>query len=172
MEANLGGPPEAHRRLLEHRLRSLPGLESFDRAMERLAEGAPEASERHLRGIAPVFERVVPSFSRRDALGRAYVAVLARRWYRAQPAAPVVMDALMEGVHFEALYTRQNAFEAIVALGAPDDVARAVAALGETDSAHGRRLVSEALLAYPGAASSSCSCARRTAASPTRSTWA
>ena len=147
---NLDFPTEEHRRYLERRLRSLAGMESFDRTMGSLAEKDEGASERYLRGISVVFERVIPHVPRRDPLRRAYVAALARRWYRERPAAAPVLRALQEDLRLTALYACQNAFEALVALGSPEDVARAMATLGEAGVAHSRRLVSETLLAYPG----------------------
>lgn len=147
---NLDFPTEEHRRYLERRLRLLAGMESFDRTMERLAGDDREVSERYLRGVAPVFDHVIPRCSRRDPLRRAYVAALARRWYRERPVDPAVLRALQEDLRLTALYARQNAFEALVALGAPEDIARALETLGEASVAHSRRLVSETLLAYPG----------------------
>ena len=147
---NLDFPTEEHCRWLERRLRSLAGMESFDRTMERVARQDAAVSERYLSGIAPVFERAVTHFSRREALKRAYVAALAKRWYRVRPASPSVIEALQSDLLLEALYARQNAFEALVALGSSDDIARATIALGGAGVAHSRRLVSETLLAYPG----------------------
>lgn len=147
---NLDFPTEEHLRYLERRLRLLAGMESFDRTMERLARENKAASDRYLRGVAPVFDHVIPRCSRRDPLRRAYVAALARRWYRERPVDPAVLRALQEDLRLTALYARQNAFEALVALGAPEDIARAMETLGEASVAHSRRLVSETLLAYPG----------------------
>lgn len=150
MARNLDFPDEAHRRMLVRRLRSLPGMESFDRTLERARAERPDAVDRYLLGVSSVFERLAPYFSRRDELRRAYFAFIVRRWYLRRPAGPVLMQALQEDTRARALYTRENALEAIVAVGEPADVARAVVALGEAGVSHSRRLVSEALLAYPG----------------------
>lgn len=149
---DLDFPTEEHRQYLERRLRLLAGMESFDRTMERLAREDGAASERYLSGVATVFDHVIPRHSRRDPLRRAYVAALAKRWYRGRPVAPAVLRALQEDLRLAALYARQNAFEALVALGSPEDIARAMETLGEAGVAHSRRLVSETLLAYPGEA--------------------
>ena len=147
---NYGAPTEEHRRYLEGRLRFLAGMESFDLTMERLTREDRASSERYLSSISVVFEHVVPRCSRRDPLKRAYVATLARRWYRARPAAHSLLRSLGEDLRSAALFARQNAFEALVALGSPEDVARALVVLSEKEVIYGRRLLSEALLKYPG----------------------
>ncbi|MBM6775804.1 hypothetical protein H6A33_01555 [Collinsella tanakaei] len=147
---NLDFPTPEHRKLLCRRLKRLSGMESFDLTMEQLYIDSPSASEHYLAGIDTVFEELVPYFSRRDLLRRAYFAAIIRRWYRCRPAAPSIIETLYEDIRTDALFTRQNAFEAVVQIGRPNDIVYAVSVLDEADIAHSTRLVSETLLMYPG----------------------
>ena len=147
---NLEFPTDEHRAMLRKKLRRLPGMESFDYTMEQLYKDSPKASEHYLNGISTVFEDLVPYFSKRDQLRRAYFAAITKRWYRARPCNPKLIDAFTGFINSHALYTRQNALEAIVEIGSPKDISRAVHVLDSIESEHSSRLVSETLLMYPG----------------------
>lgn len=147
---NLEFPTDEHRAMLRKKLRRLPGMESFDYTMEQLYKDSPKASEHYLNGISTVFEDLVPYFSKRDQLRRAYFAAITKRWYRARPCNPKLVDAFTGFIDSHALYTRQNALEAIVEIGSPKDISRAVHVLDSIKSEHSSRLVSETLLMYPG----------------------
>lgn len=146
---NLDFPTDEHRAMLYKRLKRLPGMESFDLTMERLSEDAPAAAEHYLNGITTVFEELIPSFSSRDQLRRAYFAAITKRWYRKRPCNPVMMESFIQALTSRALYTRQNAFEAIVEIGSPEEIAHAIHVIDDTKSEHSSRLVSETLLMFP-----------------------
>ncbi|MDN0068220.1 hypothetical protein [Collinsella ihumii] len=146
---NLDFPTPEHRNLLCRRLKRLSGMESFDLTMEQLYIDSPSASEHYLSGIDTVFEELVPYFSRKDVLRRAYFAAIIKRWYRCRPAAPSIIDTLYEDIRVDALFTRQNAFEAVVQIGRPSEIVYAVSVLDEASIAHSTRLISETLLMYP-----------------------
>ncbi len=150
IERGLDGTDAAHRRLLGRRLRTLAGMGAFDGTMGRLSSEMPAEAERYLTGISGVFETLLPSFTGRDSLRRAYFAAIVTRWYRGRPASPALVADLFACLGDKALYTRQNAFEALVHIGTAAEIARAVRLLDADGVKRAHRLISETLLAYPG----------------------
>ncbi|OUP08241.1 HEAT repeat domain-containing protein [Collinsella sp. An2] len=146
----LDGTDAEHRQLLSRRLRTLSGMESFDRTMERLSSEMPDEAEHYLEDISGVFDTLLPSFTGRDSLRRAYFAAIVTRWYRGRPASSALIADLFACLSDKALYSRQNAFEALVHISTATEIARAVRLLDADGAKRAHRLISETLLAYPG----------------------
>ena len=147
---NLDFPTPEHRALLERQLIRLPGMESFDVTMERMQQDAPAESERYLRGIAPVFDRIVESYAARDDLRRAYFAEMLRKWYRADALSPMLRAMLLTSVEGGSFYVRQNALAALAQLGTAAELASSLDALDRSLTPHHRRLITETLLSFHG----------------------
>lgn len=150
IERNADFPTEAHRRILERAMRFLSGMESFDLSMDKLRGLDAEKSEHYLRGISSVFEHLTYHFQRKDDLKCAYFAYIVGRWYRKRPCADVVKEALLHYVRERSFYARQNALQALSALGDAKALVDAAEALDREDSFHHPKLVTEAFLAFEG----------------------
>lgn len=150
IDRNADFPTEAHRHVLERRMRRLSGMEAFDLSMDKLRELDAGKSERYLHGIAQVFEHLTYEFARKDDLKCAYFACIIGKWYRKRPAASVVTDALLHYVRERSFYARQNALMALSAIADERTLVDAAIALDEIDSFHHPKLVTEAFLAYAG----------------------
>lgn len=144
------GPSEGHLARVERRLRTLSGMESFDRVMEALGREDPGLRERYLARLAPVFDHLALRAPQGNVLRSAFASYLARRWYRADAPSEALMTYLRGQLSAPAVYARLNAFEAIVGLGSPNDIVHGLRDLGATGLVHSRRLASEALLDYRG----------------------
>lgn len=133
---------------LAAQLRSLTGLEAFNLAAERVEAADPHALERSLARIAPSFAEAASRLKERDDLTRSLFCWTCARWYRQDPVAPAVYQALEIGLRSKALYTRQNALAAIASLCGPRDVAHALRTLSAFGLRHSPRLITETILAH------------------------
>lgn len=147
---NLDFPTEEHRKMLERRLLRLPGMESFDVTMGRMRQTAPAESDRYLRGIASVFDRLAPRYAERRDLDRAYFADMVRKWYRSDELSAPMHAMLLAGAEGGSFYVRQNALEALAQVGSACDLAAAVGSVDQSAAPHHRRLVTETLLSFHG----------------------
>lgn len=150
IERNADFPTERHCRFLESRMRWLSGMEAFDLSMEKLSDLDSGKSEHYLRGISSVFEHSTYRFARKDDLKCAYFAYIVGRWYRKRPASDVVLEALLHYVRERSFYARQNALQALSALGDEKTMVDAALALDRADVFHHPKLLTEALLAFEG----------------------
>lgn len=150
IERNADFPTDEHRDVLVRRMRHLSGMEAFDLTMDKLLALDEDKSERYLRGIASVFERLTYRFEKRDDLRCAYFAYIVGRWYRARPASTAVTGALLHFVRERSFYARQNALTALACVGGVDDLLDAIEALETHEDFHHPKLVTEALLAFRG----------------------
>lgn len=150
IDRNADFPTPEHKRTVERQLRSVSSLESFDLSMERLREGDVGRSERYLRGISDVFDKLTYRFLGKNDLNRAYFAYVVRRWYRAEPASPLMEEALLRIVRESSLYARQNALEALAQVGGAEAFAKAVASIDMREDFHHPKLVTEAAMAFKG----------------------
>ena len=153
IERDAAFPTEAHKRMLERKMRSLAGMESFDLTMGHLQERDAAKSESYLRGIASVFDHLTYHFSKKDDLHRAYFAYVVKRWCRARPVGDTVEQALLRYVREGTFYTRQNALEALAQVGGVQALAEAISLLERDGDFHSPKLVTEAALAFRGDAS-------------------
>ena len=150
IERNADFPTEAHKRILERKLRKLSGMESFDLTMQRLQELDPEKSDRYLRGIAAVFHRLTYYFAKKPDLKKAYFAYILKRWYRLRPASDTVTQTLLRFVREGSFYVRQNSLEALASVADACAFADAVELIERGDDFHHPKLVTEAALSFAG----------------------
>ena len=150
IERNADFPTEAHKRILERKLRKLSGMESFDLTMQRLQELDAEKSDRYLRGIATVFHRLTYYFAKKPDLKKAYFAYILKRWYRLRPASDTVTQTLLRFVREGSFYVRQNSLEALASVADACAFADAVELIERGDDFHHPKLVTEAALSFAG----------------------
>lgn len=145
-----GQTSQEHLRSLRRSLKTLSGLESFDLSLESFREENPSRCERYLREITPVLEELADWHADKSALRCAFFSYVVGKWYRKRPASPRMVDTLLSAVRTRPFYARQNAFTAIAAVGSARDLATAVEAIQQAETFHHPKLITEALLAYPG----------------------
>lgn len=134
-------------------LRHPAGMEAFDHALEGLAASGPEPLGSCLVSLAPVLERVALSWQAgRDGhdLERAFACYLVRRWYVVRPAPQRLLHALLALVNDGTFYVRQNALQALAALGNAPALVEAVESAQGEQGYHHPRLLTEALMAFEG----------------------
>lgn len=148
-----GGPSSSSLGSLERIMGRLSGLESFNRAMELLESGDPQRCQFVARAVAPVLERLSRRYDGGSVLRSAYYSFIVRRWYPTRPAGPVIEGSLLKVVRTCPFYARQSALTALAAVGSAESLVEAVASLEGTGGFHHPKLVTEALLAFPGSRS-------------------
>lgn len=144
------GPTPRSLVTLERIMGRLSGLESFNRAMELLEREDPERSRRVLQAVAPVLARLSQRYDGGSVLRCTYYSFIIRRWYSERPAGPVIEGSLLKIVRTSSFYARQSALAALAEVGSAESLAEAVVLLEGVGSFHHPKLVTEALLAFPG----------------------
>lgn len=150
IERNADFPTEEHKRLLERKMRTLAGMESFDQTMDHLQQLNADKSDRYLQGIASVFEHLTYHFARKSDLRRAYFAYIVKRWYRARALGGTVEQALLRYVREGSFYARQNSLDALSQVGSAHALAEAISLIEQSDDFHSPKLITEAALAFAG----------------------
>lgn len=145
-----GVPTDEDLRALERSLKTLSGLEAFDQTLARLKEEDPERCAGYLQAITPVLERLSHWHAGKSALRDAYYSYILNRWYAKRPANAGLIDALLTAVRTRPFYARENALMAIAKVGTAPALADAIVGLESARTFHHPKLVTEALLSYPG----------------------
>lgn len=145
-----GGATETHLKALERSLKLLSGLESFNSALEGFREENPQECQRYLQDIAPVLERLVHWYSTKSDLRFAFFSFIVGKWYAKRPADSRLVETLLAAVRTRPFYARQNALMALATIGGAQSLADAVVDIGHVKTFHHPKLLTEALLAYPG----------------------
>ncbi|MGN0072761.1 MAG: HEAT repeat domain-containing protein [Coriobacteriales bacterium] len=139
-----------HLAYLAKRLARLSWMEAYDRALESQRERNPQQLEDYLIAAAPVFIMLLPAYRSKDDLHRAFFANMVEKWYRPRPAPAELVTALQGYAQAGSFYLRQNALEALGAVGSARDVAVAFAAMDRAQEFHHPKLLTEVALSFKG----------------------
>lgn len=139
-----------HLALLSKRLLRLSWLEAYDRALEGECERNPRQLEDYLIAAAPVFVMLLPAYRSKDDLHRAFFANMVEKWYRPRPAPAELVSALQSYTQAGSFYLRQNALEALAAVGGARDLAAAFVAMDRAQEFHHPKLLTEVALSFQG----------------------
>lgn len=145
-----GETTAAHLKSLERSLKFLSGLESFDLALESFREESPRECQRYLSDIAPILERLSHWHSTKSDLRFAFFSFVVGKWYVKRPADPRLLETLHAAIRTRPFYARQNALMAIATIGTARSLADAIVDIGRVKTFHHPKLLTEALLAFPG----------------------
>lgn len=141
---------EKHIDMLARKLGSLRWLEAYDCALRELQVRDAAALEEYLAVAAPIFPRLVPAYRSKDDLHRAFFADMVEKWYRARPASTALITVLQGWAERGSFYQRQNALEAISAVGSAHELAAAFAAMDRAQEFNHPKLLTEVALAFNG----------------------
>lgn len=143
-------PDEKQLRALERSLKTLDGLEALDLVLERLQRANPRRLARCQELVAPALERLSHWHAGKSPLRDAYFAYIVGRWYVRRPANHGLIEALLTAVRTQPLFVRENALMALSTIASAHDLADAIAKLEDARTFHHPKLLTEALLAFPG----------------------
>ena len=139
-----------HLRRLSKLLTRLSWLEAYDRALEQRRAQGQQQLEGYLAAASPLYLMLLPAYKGKDDLHRAFYCNMVEKWYLCRPADPVLVSALLAFAQRGSFYPRQNALEALSAVGGPADLATAFAAADRTQEFHHPKLLTEIALSFPG----------------------
>lgn len=135
---------------LAKRLARLSWMEAYDRALEEQCERNSRRLEDYLIAAAPVFIMLLPAYRFKDDLHRAFFANMVEKWYRPRPAPAELVSALQGYTQAGSFYLRQNALEALAAVGGARDLAAAFVAMDRAQEFHHPKLLTEVALSFQG----------------------
>lgn len=139
-----------HLAYLSKRLARLSWMEAYDRALEEQRARESQALEAYLEAAAPVFAMLLPAYRSKDDLHRAFFANMVEKWYRPRPAPAELVSALQGYTQAGSFYLRQNALEALAAVGGARDLAAAFVAMDRAQEFHHPKLLTEVALSFQG----------------------
>jgi len=140
-----------HLETLRKALRRPAGLMAFDRTMETLYSAYPQEVETYLTETAPIFAELCQVYRKKDSLQAAYFPYIIQKYklFRGQTIRAVT-EMLLELVDNESLYCRENALQALYAIGTVQDVLDALSILDRSDHYHHPKLLTDGLLKFSG----------------------
>lgn len=139
-----------HLQRLSRLLTRLSWLEAYDRALEQRRVQDRQQLETYLEAASPLYRMLLPAYKGKDDLRRAFFCNMVEKWYRCQPADPVLVATLISLAQRGSFFQRQNALEALGAVGSARDLAAAFVAMDQAQEFHHPKLLTEVALAFSG----------------------
>lgn len=148
------GRPEidaSHRRYLEKKLRRIGNLMAFDQTLSQLYAQQPEAAQRYVEALSPVFIYLTLEYRRKNKLQAAYFPYIIKKYglFRGQSIS-VLTQAMLDLVRENNLYCRENALQALYSIGDVRSVVDALRILDDGSHTHHAKLITDGLLSFAG----------------------
>lgn len=140
---------EAHTRYLSRKLKHLRNLMILDEAMSRILEQNREAAEEYLYQIRGIFEGLAVEYMKKERMKTAYFAYLLSRYYSDRESI-LIRDIMLQLMHEESLYCRENALKYIYRRGEVATVTEALRIINENNFFHHTKLLTDGLLTFTG----------------------
>lgn len=146
-----GQVSEAHILFLRKKLRHIGNLMAFDETFEKLVEEQPEAVQRYIDEIRPVFTWVAEKNYYKTSMQLAYFAYVIRKYHiLLGNASPQIVGIMMKLLKEPSLYCRENALQAIYSIGDCGYVLEALHQLDKSGYFHHGKLLTDGLLTFTG----------------------
>lgn len=146
-----GEVDEAHKKYLSKMLRRIGNLMAFDQTVDQLVLQNPEGIARYLEALAPVFVSLTREYRKKNKMKAAYFPYIIQK-HRIDYGqdARVITTAMLELVRDENLYCRENALQALYAIGDVGSVVEALNILDASENGHHPKLIVDGLLRFSG----------------------
>lgn len=142
---------EDHVEYLGKKLVRINNLMVLDETLSVLAEYDPDAVQRYIEGVRPVFARLASSNPYRNPMHRAFFAyVVTKHRIVSHDGPAAVVQMMFELLADASLYCRENALQALYATGDRAVVLRAMRVIDQDGYFHHRKLIVDGLLAFAG----------------------
>lgn len=142
---------QKHKDFLCKKLDRTAGITAFDKALEKIYENEPEATEKYLVETFSVFEYLTKRYISKDTIKIAYFPYILNKYnilkhYESKWLADALLD-LLRSVN---IYCRENTIKAIYSMQKPELVVSALKIIDKILSFHHPKLICDGLLAYKG----------------------
>ena len=142
---------EAHLQYLTKKLRRIGNLMAFDKTLEQMYAQDPAGTQAYIESIYPAFVSLAQEYRKRSKLQAAYFPYLIKKYgiFRGQTIR-VISDTLLEMVRDPNLYCRENALQALYAIGNAETVVEALEILDAGPHYHHAKLITDGLMGFSG----------------------
>lgn len=142
---------EQHKSLLTRKLCRIKNLMAFDKTLEELYPENPEKLKRYIEELSSVFVYLSLEYLKKDRLQAAYFPYIIRKYYICSGQnINTITDAMLVLVREPSLYCRENAMQALYAIGNGASVIKALHIIDENGYYHHAKLITDGLLAFSG----------------------
>ena len=141
----------AHRKYLSRKLRRVGNLMAFDKTLEEMYDKEPDGIRWYLDELALVFVYLGQVYVKKNNLQAAYFPYIIQK-YRICCGQNIttIIDAMLTLVHRPSLYCRENALQALYALGNAESVTQALRILDQNGYYYHAKLITDGLLEFSG----------------------
>lgn len=142
---------ENHQTMLKKKLTRINYLMAFDEVLEEQYRKTPESVQDYIRSIFPVFVYLTLEYRKKSKLKSAYFPYIIKKYgiYRLEDV-EVVSRMMIDLVNDSNLYCRENALQALYAMGDAEYVAKALKNIDESAYFHNSKLITDGLLHFQG----------------------
>lgn len=148
---NGGKISKRHTKYLCRKLDKVPGLNAFDKALEKLFAKDPELCERYLVETFSVFEYLTQRYISKDTLKIAYFPYILYKYdILRHHESDKIISALFELLRSVNVYCRENTLKALYRMRRPDIVVSALKIIDSNLSFHHPKLICDGLMFYSG----------------------
>ncbi len=142
---------QRHKDFLCKKLDRTGGITAFDKALERIYENEPDATQRYLIDTFSVFEYLTHRYISKDTIKIAYFPYILHKYKILKHfGGERLTDALLDLLRSVNVYCRENTIKAIYSMENPDIVVRALKILDKNLTFHHPKLICDGLLEYKG----------------------
>lgn len=142
---------EKHQKKLSRKLTKVNHLMAFEEMLDRIYEKDPEAVRNYLENLTPVFVYLTQEYIKKNKLKAAYFTYLIRKYgiLKGQSIS-IVIRTMLVLVQDESLYCRENALQALYAIGDADSVIEALKILDNKSLSHYSKMLTDGLMRFSG----------------------
>lgn len=146
-----GEVDEKHRKQLTCKLTKINNLMAFEETLDRIYEDKPDAIRAYIEALTPVFVYLTVEYTKKNKLKAAYFTYLIRKYgiLRGQSIS-IVIRTMLTLVKDESLYCRENALQALYAIGDADSILEALKILDNNSLHHYSKMLTDGLLRFSG----------------------
>lgn len=142
---------ETHRKMLKNKLTKINYLMAFDETLDTMHQDHPEIVRKYIYAISPVFVYLTLEYRKKSKLKAAYFPYIIKKYgvYRKQDIS-IVSNIMLDLVQDSNLYCRENALQALYAIGDAEYVVKALKIIDESAYFHNPKLLSDGLPNFKG----------------------
>ena len=142
---------EAHCTYLARKLKKVNNLMAFDMTLEELFAQNPDQTKDYIRQLSSVFTYLTLVYREKNEIQAAFYPYIIKKYmiFQGQPIS-IVTDILLELVHSQSLYVRENALQAIYSIGSTECTMNALQILDESRCSHHPKMITDGLLNFSG----------------------
>ena len=146
-----GTVDEAHKQFLCKKLKKVHHMMAFDETLEALYAARPNEVQDYVAALSPVFVYLTQKYRNKNRVQAAYFPYIIKKYKVFHGAAvDAVTEAMLELVKEPNLYCRENALQALYAIGDVDSVVEALRLLDRHERFHHTKMLTDGLLSFAG----------------------